>query len=55
MVTDAGVVRTSTVVCCAGAWSRELAATAGVDLPVTPYRRQVVVTAPIRTCRRSCR
>jgi len=47
VVTDAGTVQTSTVVCCAGAWSRELAATAGVDLPVTPYRRQIVVTAPI--------
>ena len=47
VVTDAGTVETSTVVCCAGAWSRELAATAGVDLPVTPYRRQIVVTAPI--------
>ena len=35
------------MVCCAGAWSRELAQTAGVDLPVTPYRRQVVVTAPM--------
>ena len=35
------------VVCCAGAWSREIAATAGVDLAVTPYRRQVVVTEAI--------
>ncbi len=45
VTTDAGRVATSTVICCAGAWSRELALTAGVDLPVTPYRRQVVVTA----------
>lgn len=47
VTTDAGMVGTGTVVCCAGAWARDLAATAGVDLPVTPYRRQVVVTAPV--------
>jgi sarcosine oxidase subunit beta len=45
--TDRGRVRTGTVVCCAGAWARELAATAGVALPITPYRRQIVVTAPV--------
>jgi sarcosine oxidase, subunit beta len=45
--TDRGTVATGIVVCCAGAWSRGLAATAGVDLPVTPYRRQVVVTGPL--------
>lgn len=44
VTTDAGVVRTGTVICCAGAWANALAATAGVDLPVTPYRRQIVVT-----------
>jgi sarcosine oxidase subunit beta len=44
IVTDLGVVETTCVVCCAGAWSRDLAATAGVDLPVTPYRRQIAVT-----------
>ncbi len=47
VVTDHGDVRTSTVICCAGAWSQSLAATAGVTLPVTPYRRQIVVTGPI--------
>jgi sarcosine oxidase subunit beta len=47
VVTDLGVVQTPTVVCCAGAWSRELAASAGVELPVTPYRRQIAVTEPL--------
>jgi sarcosine oxidase subunit beta len=45
--TDAGTIRTSTVVCAAGAWSAQIGAMVGVDLPVTPYRRQVVFTAPI--------
>jgi len=45
--TARGTVRTSTVVCAAGAWSRALAAHAGVDLPVTPLRRQILVTEPL--------
>jgi sarcosine oxidase subunit beta len=45
--TSAGTVRTSTVVCAAGAWSGPLAAHAGVDLPVTPLRRQILVTEPL--------
>jgi sarcosine oxidase subunit beta len=32
--TDAGVIATGTVVCCAGVWSAEVAALAGVELPV---------------------
>ena len=45
--TDAGTIRTGTVVCAAGAWSAQIGSMVGVDLPVTPYRRQVVFTAPI--------
>ncbi|MFC5379397.1 NAD(P)/FAD-dependent oxidoreductase [Aquipuribacter nitratireducens] len=45
--TPAGDVRTSTVVCCAGAWSRSLGDTVGVDLPVTPLRRQIAFSAPL--------
>jgi sarcosine oxidase subunit beta len=46
VTTPAGTVRTGTVICAAGAWSGQIGAMAGVDLPVTPLRRQIVVTAP---------
>ncbi|WP_448639534.1 NAD(P)/FAD-dependent oxidoreductase [Geodermatophilus sp. URMC 63] len=45
--TDAGTIRTDTVVCAAGAWSAQVGAWAGVDLPVTPLRRQILVTEPV--------
>ncbi|WP_020670617.1 NAD(P)/FAD-dependent oxidoreductase [Amycolatopsis nigrescens] len=45
--TSAGPVRTGAVLCAAGAWSGEVGALAGVDLPVLPYRRQVVFTGPV--------
>lgn len=47
--TSAGTVRTGAVVCAAGAWSRTIAATVGVDLPIDPVRRQIVVTEPLDT------
>ena len=47
VITDEGVVETDTVVCTAGAWSRDVAATAGVDLPVTPVLRPVWYTEPV--------
>ncbi|HEY8527153.1 MAG TPA: FAD-binding oxidoreductase [Acidimicrobiales bacterium] len=39
--TTDGTIACDRVVCAAGVWSRELAATAGVDLPVRPERRYV--------------
>jgi sarcosine oxidase subunit beta len=45
--TDQGFVRTSVVVCAAGAWSAAIGAMAGVSLPVRPLRRQIRVTEPI--------
>jgi len=42
--TTAGPIATGTVVCCAGVWSRELAATAGVELPVSGERRWMFFT-----------
>ncbi len=47
VITDDGVVDTDTVVCTAGAWSREVAAMAGVELPVTPVLRPVWYTEPV--------
>lgn len=40
--TNRGRIETENVVLTAGAWSRELAKTAGIDLPVTPLRRQII-------------
>jgi sarcosine oxidase, subunit beta len=45
--TAAGRIATDTVVCTAGAWSAEVGSWVGVDLPVTPLRRQVLVTEPV--------
>ena len=46
MVTSAGTREAGVVVNAAGAWAGALAAGAGLDVPVTPLRRQVAVTAP---------
>jgi sarcosine oxidase subunit beta len=45
--TEAGTVRTDSVICAAGAWSAEVGSWVGVDLPVTPLRRQILVTEPV--------
>lgn len=42
--TNRGSIRTSTVVCTAGAWSTRLGAMAGVHLPIEPVRRQIGMT-----------
>jgi sarcosine oxidase, subunit beta len=42
--TTLGRVECDTVICAAGAWSRALGELAGVELDVTPLRRQVLVT-----------
>lgn len=44
--TSAGVHEAATVVNAAGAWAGALGAMAGVDVPVTPLRRQVARTVP---------
>lgn len=43
--TSAGEVATGVVVNAAGPWARPLAETAGIDLPVQPLPRQIVVTS----------
>jgi len=45
--TSAGVVIARAVVCAAGAWSGRVGELAGVHLPVTPLRRQILVTEPL--------
>jgi len=40
--TNQGVIKAETIVLCSGAWAKELAKTAGVDLPVEPQKRQIV-------------
>src|SRR5690606_18076735 len=42
VLTDDGEIECENAVLCAGAWAAELAATAGVELPVKPFRRQIV-------------
>jgi sarcosine oxidase, subunit beta len=43
--TSKGRIATDTVVCCAGVWSREVGALAGVDLPVSGERRSMWFTS----------
>ncbi|HEY3609964.1 MAG TPA: FAD-binding oxidoreductase [Pseudonocardiaceae bacterium] len=45
--TSRGPIRTNSVICAAGAWSRHVGAMVGVDLPVSPLRRQIAVTEAI--------
>lgn len=40
--TNRGEIECQTAVLCAGAWARELAQIAGIDLPVEPLKRQIV-------------
>jgi sarcosine oxidase subunit beta len=40
--TNKGKTECEKVVICTGAWARELAKTAGIDLPVEPQKRQIV-------------
>ena len=47
VVTDEGRIRTGVVICAAGPWSRRCGAMVGVELPVTPLRRQILFTEPI--------
>ena len=44
--TAAGNIATPVVVNCAGAWSASIGTMAGIDVPVVPYRRHIVVTGP---------
>ncbi|MBV8430187.1 MAG: FAD-binding oxidoreductase [Solirubrobacterales bacterium] len=45
--TPRGEVLTEAVVCAAGAWSRSCGEMVGLELPVTPLRRQILFTEPM--------
>ncbi len=45
--TSSGEVRAGTVICAAGAWSRAFGEMVGVNLPVSPMRRQILITEPL--------
>ncbi len=45
--TSEGTIATPAVVDAAGPWAGQVAAMAGVDLPVVPVRRQIAVTTPL--------
>ena len=45
--TTAGRVHTPVVVNAAGAWAGRIGAMAGIEVPVTPVRRQIAVTTPV--------
>ena len=45
--TSDGVIATRHVVDAAGPWAGQVAALAGVDLPIVPMRRQIAVTTPL--------
>jgi len=42
--TELGTVSTNTVICAAGPWSRTIGDMVGIDIPVTPVRRQIAFT-----------
>lgn len=45
--TPGGTISASSVLCAAGAWSKEIGEWAGVRLPVEPLRRQILITEPV--------
>ncbi|MGZ5404321.1 MAG: NAD(P)/FAD-dependent oxidoreductase [Nocardioides sp.] len=47
VITSKGAIATDTVICTAGAWSKDVGAMAGVELPVEPLRRQILTTEPM--------
>jgi len=47
VITNRGQVATPVVVNAAGPWAGQVGRMAGVDIPIVPVRRQIVVTGPI--------
>jgi len=49
--TDRGRIASPVVVDAAGAWARQVAATAGIHVPMVPTRHQVLITEPVEGAR----
>lgn len=47
VATDAGTIGAGAVVNAAGPWAGQVGAMAGVDIPITPVRRQMLTTTPL--------
>jgi glycine/D-amino acid oxidase-like deaminating enzyme len=47
VVTNAGEIATSTIVCAAGVWSNDVARLAGIELPIRPRKGHILVTARV--------
>jgi 4-methylaminobutanoate oxidase (formaldehyde-forming) len=47
VVTSQGRIECSVVVCCAGQWTRSLAATVGVNVPLVSVQHQYLITTPL--------
>lgn len=48
--TDKGKIYAGTVINVAGGYAQEIAAMAGIEIPIVPYRHQCLVTEPIEHC-----
>ena len=46
--TDQGCVKGEKVVLAAGAWTAQIARTAGVELPIEPVKKEMLITEPLR-------
>ena len=47
MLFRSGKVATTTVINCAGAWSPSIGKMVGLDIPVVPYKREILITEAI--------
>jgi sarcosine oxidase subunit beta len=54
VLTDNGRIRAPVVVNAAGAWAAEVGRMAGLDIPITPRRGQILVTAAVPPLLRHC-
>lgn len=52
--TSSGFIETSTVICTAGAWSPQIGAMVGIDIPVVPVRRPIWYTEPMTNVPKNC-